>query len=230
MGLYRSGGTYCTQCEAEGFRRITYFPDRPDVLAVYTTRIEAEKTEAPVLLANGNLVGIGRHSGHEPPLRGLARPVPEAVLSVRPGRRRPRPASRTRFVTTVGPRGRARASMSSTARRIAAATPWIRSSASMRWDETTLRPRIRSRRVHDRRRVRLQHGRDGEQGPQHLQRQIRARFARDRHRRRLRQHRGRHRARIFPQLDRQPHHLSRLVPALPEGRADGLSRPGIHLR
>ena len=55
-GLYRSNGTYCTQCEAEGFRRITFFPDRPDVMAVYTTRIEADKTEAPVLLANGNLV------------------------------------------------------------------------------------------------------------------------------------------------------------------------------
>jgi aminopeptidase N len=58
-GLYRSSGTYCTQCEAEGFRRITYFPDRPDVMAVYTTRIEADKTEAPVLLANGNLVEAG---------------------------------------------------------------------------------------------------------------------------------------------------------------------------
>lgn len=53
-GLYRSGGNYCTQCEAEGFRRITYFPDRPDVLAVYTTRIEADKGENPVLLGNGN--------------------------------------------------------------------------------------------------------------------------------------------------------------------------------
>jgi aminopeptidase N len=59
MGLYRSGNTYCTQCEAEGFRRITYFPDRPDVMAVYTTRIEADKTEAPVLLANGNLTASG---------------------------------------------------------------------------------------------------------------------------------------------------------------------------
>jgi aminopeptidase N len=59
MGLYRSGEVYCTQCEAEGFRRITYFPDRPDVMAVYTTRIEAEKAEAPVLLANGNLVAAG---------------------------------------------------------------------------------------------------------------------------------------------------------------------------
>ncbi len=58
-GLYRSSGTYCTQCEAEGFRRITYFPDRPDVMAVYTTRIEADKTEAPVLLANGNLTKSG---------------------------------------------------------------------------------------------------------------------------------------------------------------------------
>ena len=58
-GLYRSSGTYCTQCEAEGFRRITYFPDRPDVMAIYTTRIEADKAEAPVLLANGNLIESG---------------------------------------------------------------------------------------------------------------------------------------------------------------------------
>jgi aminopeptidase N len=58
-GLYRSNGTYCTQCEAEGFRRITYFPDRPDIMAIYTTRIEADKTEAPVLLANGNLQQAG---------------------------------------------------------------------------------------------------------------------------------------------------------------------------
>ena len=59
MGLYRAGATYCTQCEAEGFRRITYFLDRPDVMAVYTTRIEADKKEAPVLLSNGNLVSHG---------------------------------------------------------------------------------------------------------------------------------------------------------------------------
>jgi len=59
MGLYRSSGNYCTQCEAEGFRRITYFLDRPDVLSVYTTRIEAERDEVPVLLGNGNLVESG---------------------------------------------------------------------------------------------------------------------------------------------------------------------------
>src|SRR5262249_60784384 len=63
MGLYRSGHTYCTQCEAEGFRRITYFPDRPDVMAVYTTRIEADLAEAPILLANGNPVAWGRVAG-----------------------------------------------------------------------------------------------------------------------------------------------------------------------
>jgi len=59
MGLYRAGATYCTQCEAEGFRRITYFLDRPDVMAVYTTRVEADKAEAAVLLSNGNLVANG---------------------------------------------------------------------------------------------------------------------------------------------------------------------------
>ncbi len=62
-GLYRSGSAYCTQCEAEGFRRITYFLDRPDVLSLYTTRIEAEKTEAPVLLSNGNYVEGGDVAG-----------------------------------------------------------------------------------------------------------------------------------------------------------------------
>jgi len=58
-GLYRADKIFCTQCEAEGFRRITYFPDRPDVLAVYTTRISANKAEYPVLLSNGNLIDSG---------------------------------------------------------------------------------------------------------------------------------------------------------------------------
>ena len=63
MGLYRAGATYCTQCEAEGFRRITYFLDRPDVMAVYTTRVEADKKEAPILLSNGNLIAHGDVAG-----------------------------------------------------------------------------------------------------------------------------------------------------------------------
>jgi aminopeptidase N len=55
-GLYMSKGMYCTQCEAEGFRKITFYPDRPDVMAPFRVRVEAE---APVLLSNGNLVGKG---------------------------------------------------------------------------------------------------------------------------------------------------------------------------
>ncbi|MCB1423782.1 MAG: aminopeptidase N, partial [Nitratireductor sp.] len=62
-GLYRSGGNYCTQCEAEGFRRITYFPDRPDVMAVYTVRLEASEKEAPLLLSNGNPGRTGKLAG-----------------------------------------------------------------------------------------------------------------------------------------------------------------------
>jgi aminopeptidase N len=54
QGLYRSKGIYCTQCEAEGFRRITYFLDRPDVLATYRVRVEADPEQASVLLSNGN--------------------------------------------------------------------------------------------------------------------------------------------------------------------------------
>ena len=62
-GLYKSQGNYCTQCEAEGFRRITYFQDRPDVLSVYTVRIEAAQTLYPVLLSNGNLQSSGTMEG-----------------------------------------------------------------------------------------------------------------------------------------------------------------------
>ncbi len=65
-GLYVSSGNFCTQCEAEGFRRITYFPDRPDVMATYKVTMTADRAKFPVLLSNGNLVeqkdlGDGRH-------------------------------------------------------------------------------------------------------------------------------------------------------------------------
>ncbi|MEM7688521.1 MAG: aminopeptidase N [Pseudomonadota bacterium] len=59
MGLYASNGMLCTQCEAEGFRRITFFPDRPDVLSTYSVRMEADKDAFPILLCNGNLTGEG---------------------------------------------------------------------------------------------------------------------------------------------------------------------------
>lgn len=58
-GLYLSDGVFCTQCEAEGFRRITYYLDRPDVMSVFTTRIESDRSLAPVLLSNGNLIESG---------------------------------------------------------------------------------------------------------------------------------------------------------------------------
>ena len=64
MGLYLSSGNYCTQCEAEGFRRITYFLDRPDVLSVYDVRIEADRISCPILLSNGNPGRTGKLKGN----------------------------------------------------------------------------------------------------------------------------------------------------------------------
>ena len=63
MGLYKSSGNYCTQCEAEGFRKMTYFLDRPDVMARYTTTIVADRASCPVLLSNGNCVAQGEVDG-----------------------------------------------------------------------------------------------------------------------------------------------------------------------
>lgn len=72
-GLYKSGGMFCTQCEAESFRKITYFLDRPDVMSIYTVTIEADQKKYPILLSNGNPVskrelGNGRHEAvwHDP--------------------------------------------------------------------------------------------------------------------------------------------------------------------
>ncbi|MBT5195369.1 MAG: aminopeptidase N [Rhodospirillaceae bacterium] len=58
-GLYQSSGIFCTQCEAQGFRRITYFPDRPDVMTTYRVTMRAEKAVCPILLCNGNLLDAG---------------------------------------------------------------------------------------------------------------------------------------------------------------------------
>jgi aminopeptidase N len=106
MGLYRSSGVYCTQCEAEGFRRITYYLDRPDVMAVFTTRIEADKAEAPVLLGNGNPVESGdlpdgRHYRvwHDP------HPKPAYLFALVGGRLG---HIGGRYTTCIGRRGRAR--------------------------------------------------------------------------------------------------------------------------
>ncbi|CDF33844.1 unnamed protein product [Chondrus crispus] len=62
-GLYMSTGDYCTQCEAEAFRKITFFPDRPDVMSKFTVRISADKVKYPVLLSNGNCISSGTETG-----------------------------------------------------------------------------------------------------------------------------------------------------------------------
>ena len=62
MGLYASNGMLCTQCEAEGFRRITFFPDRPDVLSTYAVRMHGDKAQFPILLANGNCTATGEEA------------------------------------------------------------------------------------------------------------------------------------------------------------------------
>ncbi len=63
-GLYKSSGMFCTQCEPEGFRKITYFPDRPDVMSRYSTRIVADRDQYPVLLSNGNPIENGELKGN----------------------------------------------------------------------------------------------------------------------------------------------------------------------
>ena len=70
-GLYQSSGNFCTQCEAHGFRQITYYLDRPDVLSVFTTHIKADPRHYPILLSNGNLVSSkpGESTWHDPSLK-----------------------------------------------------------------------------------------------------------------------------------------------------------------
>ncbi|MEM9784018.1 MAG: M1 family aminopeptidase, partial [Pseudomonadota bacterium] len=101
-GLYRSNGMYCTQCEAEGFRKITYYPDRPDVMAPFTVRLEAPVDDCPVLLSNGNPgdtgpLPDGRHYAewHDP------HPKPAYLFALVAG---DLVAHRSRF-TTAGGRG-----------------------------------------------------------------------------------------------------------------------------
>ena len=229
MGLYRSGATYCTQCEAEGFRRITYFPDRPDVMAVYTTRIEADKAEArccsptAISSASGDVPGTSRHFAvwHDP------FPKPSYLFALVGGDARLRrghasapcraATSTLRIYVEPGKEDRCGYAMDSLKR-------------SMRWDEEAFG------REYDLDIFMIVAVSDFNMGAMENkglnvfndkyvlaspETATDADFER---------HRGDHRARVFPQLDRQPHHLPRLVPALPQGRAHGLPRPGIHRR
>ncbi len=160
-----------------------------------------------------------------PPFRALARSVSQADVSLRAGRRRPRSA-RGPVHDDGRPRRRA-GDLVDAAQPAALRACDGFAQARDALGRGALRPRVRPRPVHDLLRRRLQHGRDGEQGPQHLQQQARARRPGHGDRRRLPGDRGGRRPRIFPQLDRQSRDLPRLVPAVAEGRAHGVSRPGV---
>ncbi len=194
-GLYRSSGTYCTQCEAEGFRRITYFPDRPDVMAIYTTRIEADKAEAPVLLANGNLI----ESGDLPDGRHFAvwndpHPKPAYLFAMVGGHLG---HVEDKFVTMSGRNVVLRIYVEpGKESRCGYAMEALK--RSMRWDETAFGREydldiFMIVAVSD-----FNMGAMENKGPQRLQRQIRAGDARYRDRHRFRPDRGGNRARIFP--------------------------------
>ena len=137
QGLYLSGardtGFLLTQCEAEGFRRITWFTDRPDVLARYTVTLRADKTRFPLLLANGNCDGSGDLAGR-PALRALRRSASRsrAICS------RWSPAGSIASKTNSSPPKAAACGSSSTPRPISSRAARGRCSASscaMRWDE-----------------------------------------------------------------------------------------------
>ncbi len=165
-GLYRSRSMFCTQCEAEGFRRITFFPDRPDVLSLYSTTIVAERARFPVLLSNGNRadggeLDDGRHWVRwEDPF-----PKPCYLFALVAG---DLACVEDSFVTQSGREVALRIFVE--AKDLDKCDFAMQSlQAGDALGRGGLRARIRPRRLHDRRGRRLQHGRDGEQGPQHLQ-------------------------------------------------------------
>ena len=171
-GLYTSSGSYFTQCEAEGFRRITYFPDRPDVMSRYTTHDHRRQGGVPgdaverQSRRRSRTLGDGRHrvtwtDPHPKPCYLFALVAGDLV------------AVKDSFTTRSG--------------RQVDLGIWVRRGdedrcahamrslkTSMTVGRGRVRPGIRPRRVQHRRRVRLQHGRDGEQGAERLQHEIRA--------------------------------------------------------
>ena len=227
MGLYASGGNLCTQCEAEGFRRITFFPDRPDVLSALfgaDDRRQGALSRCCWPTAIRSRTGDARR---RPPLGRMERSLPQALLPVRAGRGRSRRQSRHASRRVSGREVQLGIWVRAADLRQDRPRARTRSKPSMAWDERRLWPRIRSRRVQHRRGRRFQLRRDGEQGAEHLQQPLHPRRSRHRDRLRLRRDRRGRRARIFPQLVGQPRHLPRLVPAVAEGRLHRLPRPGL---
>ena len=219
-----SGGRFCTQCEAEGFRKITWFADRPDVLARFTVRIEADRTfRQPALQRQPDR---GRRRPARTALRGVGRPVSQALLSLRPGRRR---TGRARRQLRHHERAHRRPA------HLSSIQAWRRAPTyamdclkrAMRWDEETFG------REYDLDLFMIVAVRDFNSGAMEnkglniFNSSLLLADPGDGDRPRLRADRRRRRARIFPQLDRQPDHLPRLVPAVPEGGPDRLPRPEL---
>ena len=167
-GLYMAGGIFCTQCEPEGFRCITYFIDRPDNLARFQTRIEAHFAVAPVLLSNGNLMESGElDDGRHFAIWRDPFPKPSYLFALVAG---DLGHIADHFDHDVRPACRS-AHLCRTRQRAARPLRHGCAQALHALGRRSLRARIRSRHLHDRGRLGIQFRRDGEQGPQHFQRQ-----------------------------------------------------------
>ena len=176
-GLYLTNGIYCTQCEAEGFRRITYFYDRPDVMTRYTVRMEANKASCPVLLLQRKFPGGRRHrrerTGTSP--SGMIRIRNRATSSPL------LPASlagvHDSFTTMSGGKIRATRHLCGEGQgeplRLGDGVAQDRDAVGRK----SLRARIRPRCFQHRRGLGFQHGGDGKQGAQCIQRQIHPRLS-----------------------------------------------------
>ncbi len=223
-GLYMSGGNFCTQCEPEGFRRITYFIDRPDVMARYTVTIVADQARFPVLLSNGNPAGAGEAEGGRHWAKWVdPHPKPSYLFALVAG---DLVAVRDRFTTRSG-------------REVALAI-WVRRGdedkcghamaslkKAMRWDEEVFGLE------YDLDVFNIVAVSDFNMGAMENKglnifntRYVLAKpeTATDAD---YQDDRVGDRPRILSQLDRQPGDLPRLVPIVAEGRADRVPRPGI---
>jgi aminopeptidase N len=163
-GLYQSGEALCTQCEAEGFRHITWYLDRPDVLARFTTKIIADKAKYPFLLSNGNRVAQGElENGRHWVQWQDPFPKPCYLFALVAG---DFDVLRDTFKTRSG---REVALELFVDRGNLDRAPWAMTSLQLHEvGRRALWPRVRPRHLYDCRRRLLQYGRDGEQRPERL--------------------------------------------------------------
>ena len=217
---------FFTQCEAEGFRRITYFLDRPDVMASYTVTLRADKAKYPVLLSNGNLVeqgdlADGRHFAK------WVDPFRKPSLPVRAGRRPPRRAASSASRTRAGKEHLLQVYVRRRRPRQDRARDELADGLASRWDEARFGLAL------DLERFMIVAVSDFNMGAMENKglnifntKYVLASPATATDADYANIEIG-GRPRVLPQLDRQPRHLPRLVPAVAEGRPDGLPRPGV---